>query len=45
VERLAADSREGRLAAWTRTRTVSSPQVRELAQVRVVVDTAIQELT
>jgi succinoglycan biosynthesis protein ExoV len=45
VERLAADRREGRLAAWTRTRTVSSPQVRELAQVRVVVDTAIQELT
>jgi len=45
VERLAADSREGRLAAWTRTRAVSSPQVRELAQVRVVVDTTIQELT
>jgi len=42
VQRLAADRREGRLAAWARTRTVSSPQVRELAQVRVI-DTMVRE--
>ena len=44
VERLAADRREGRLAAWARTRTISSPQVRELAQVRVI-DTMVRETT
>ncbi len=44
VERLAADRREGRLAAWARTRATSSPQVRELAQVRVI-DTMVRETT
>jgi len=44
VARLAADRREGRLAAWARARTMSSPQVRELAQVRVI-DTMVRETT
>jgi succinoglycan biosynthesis protein ExoV len=44
VARLAADRREGRLAAWARSRTASSPQVRELAQVRVI-DTMVREPT
>ena len=44
VQRLAADRTEGRLAAWARTRTVSSPQIRELAQVRVI-DSMIRETT
>lgn len=44
VARLAADRREGRLAAWARARTISSPQVRELAQVRVI-DTMVRETT
>jgi hypothetical protein len=44
VERLAADRREGRLAAWARARTTGSPQVRELAQVRVI-DSMVRETT
>lgn len=44
VERLAADRREGRLAAWARARTTSSPVVRELAQVRVI-DSMVRETT
>ncbi len=44
VERLAADRREGRLAAWARARTTSSPLVRELEQVRVI-DSMVRETT
>jgi succinoglycan biosynthesis protein ExoV len=42
VARLAADQREGRLAAWARARPLNSPHVGELVQVRVI-DTMVRE--